>query len=80
MAGISVQVETVSNTDPCQLSPEEEQVRELEVLAVKEAEAHQFQEALELLNQGVSIAPGYASVYNNRAQVKFSKNQTPTCM
>lgn len=70
VSGIPTGVEVDAGSDnPHQLSPEEEKVKELELLAVKKAEAHQLEEALELLNQGVSLAPGYASVYNNRAQV-----------
>lgn len=68
-----------ASSDSYQLSPVEEQVRELELLAVKTAEAHQFQEALELLNQGVFRAPEYASVYNNRAQVN-SLSPFPCCL
>ena len=42
----------------------------LEVEAVRAAEGGSLGDALELLNQAVSVAPNYASPYNNRAQVQ----------
>ncbi len=41
----------------------------LELQAVKVAEGGDLVGALELLNEAVTEVPGYASVYNNRAQV-----------
>ena len=44
-------------------------VKELEVAAVKKAEEGDLGAALVQLNQAVELAPNYASLYNNRAQV-----------
>ena len=79
VVGAQAQVETDASSDSYQFSPEEQQAKELELLAVKKAEAHQLEEALELLNQGVSVAPGYASVYNNRAQVSKKASTISIC-
>ena len=42
----------------------------LEVEAVRAAEGGSLGDALELLNQAVTVAPNYASPYNKRAQVR----------
>ena len=42
----------------------------LEVEAVRAAEGGSLGDALELLNQAVTVAPNYAFPYNNRAQVR----------
>ena len=46
--------------------------KELEVAAVRAAEGGNVGDALELLNLAATEAPEYASVYNNRAQVRCS--------
>ena len=45
------------------------EVREREVRAVRAAEEGRLDEALQLLNEAVAMAPDSASIYNNRAQV-----------
>src|SRR5438105_4289155 len=45
------------------------QLRSLEVLAIRAAEANDAAKALSLLSQAISQEPKYASAYNNRAQV-----------
>jgi hypothetical protein len=42
----------------------------LEVEAVRAAEGGSLGDVLELLNQAITVAPNYASPYNNRAQVR----------
>ena len=44
-------------------------MREKEGKAVRAAEEGRLDEALQLLNEAVAMAPDSASVYNNRAQV-----------
>lgn len=50
-------------------SPPSPAVKELEISAVGKAEEGDLEAALSLLNQAVGLAPSYASLYNNRAQV-----------
>ena len=54
-----------------ELTEEEKRAKDLELQAVKVADGDNSRlgEALELLNRAVAEAPGYASAYNNRAQV-----------
>ena len=56
-------------------SEEIKRAKVLEVQAVRTAESGNLSEALQLLNQAVIEAPNYASVYNNRAQVKSNMCQ-----
>ena len=51
-------------------SEEVKRAKLLEVEAVKAAEGGSLGDALELLNQAITVAPNYASPYNNRAQVR----------
>ena len=51
-------------------SEEVKRAKLLEVEAVRAAEGGSLGDALELLNQAVTVAPNYASPYNNRAQVR----------
>ncbi len=51
----------------------------LELQAVKVAEGGNLVNALELLNNAVTEVPGYASVYNNRAQV-YKWSGTSSCV
>ena len=53
-----------------ELSEAVREAKRLEVEAVKEAEASRLDQALQLLDQAVAMAPEYPSVYNNRAQVR----------
>ena len=53
-----------------QQQPAPREVREREVRAVQAAEEGRLDEALQLLNEAVAMAPDSASVYNNRAQVR----------
>lgn len=54
--------------------------KELELEAVKAAESGRLDEALQLLNRAVEVAPGYASPYNNRAQVYQLQKQVELAM
>ena len=54
--------------------------KELELEAVKAAESGRLPDALELLNRAVEVAPGYASPYNNRAQVYQLQKQVELAM
>ena len=47
---------------------EVKEAKRLELEGVKNAEAGQVQIAMEMFGQAISIAPGHASSYNNRAQ------------
>jgi hypothetical protein len=51
-------------------SEEVKRAKLLEVEAVRAAEGGSLGDALELLNQAITVAPNYASPYNNRAQVR----------
>ena len=51
----------------------EKKARELEMLAVKNAEEGNIDSALNCLNEAVNLTPQSASVYNNRAQVLLLK-------
>ena len=51
-------------------SEEVKRAKLLEVEAVRAAEGGSLGDALELLNQAVTVAPNYASPFNNRAQVR----------
>ena len=51
-------------------SEEVKRAKLLEVEAVRAAEGGSLGDALELLNQAVTVAPNFASPYNNRAQVR----------
>ena len=51
-------------------SEEVKRAKMLEVEAVRAAEGGSLGDALEILNQAVTVAPNYASPYNNRAQVR----------
>ena len=51
-------------------SEEVKRAKLLEVEAVRVAEGGSLGDALELLNQAITVAPNYASPYNNRAQVR----------
>ena len=53
----------------CEESEEVKRAKVLEVEAVRAAEGGSLGDALELLNQAVTVAPNHASAYNNRAQV-----------
>ena len=55
-------------------SEEVKRAKLLEVEAVRAAEGGSLGDALELLNQAVTVAPNYASPYNNRAQVRERDN------
>jgi len=46
------------------------EAKRLEVEAVQEAESGRLDQALQLLERAVAMAPEYPSVYNNRAQVR----------
>ena len=54
----------------CEESEEVRHAKLLEVQAVKVAESGNLGDALELLTKTISEVPNYASVYNNRAQVR----------
>ncbi|CAI8037346.1 Tetratricopeptide repeat protein 36 [Geodia barretti] len=58
-----------------QQQPAPREVREREVRAVQAAEEGRLDEALQLLNEAVAMAPDSASVYNNRAQVYQLRQQ-----
>eukprot|EP00123_Amoebidium_parasiticum_P004094 comp15381_c0_seq1/m.12302 comp15381_c0_seq1/g.12302 ORF comp15381_c0_seq1/g.12302 comp15381_c0_seq1/m.12302 type:complete len:195 (-) comp15381_c0_seq1:234-818(-) len=59
-----------SQTEHRELSEVEKKAAGFEILAIKEAEGGKLDEAVRLLNEAISIAPEYASPYNNRAQVR----------
>ncbi|XP_045609957.1 tetratricopeptide repeat protein 36 homolog [Procambarus clarkii] len=50
------------------ISPENEEAKDLEVKGVKAAEAGNVEAAVGFFNQAIEIAPARASGYNNRAQ------------
>ena len=56
-------------------SEEVKRAKLLEVEAVKAAEGGSLGDALELLNQAITVAPNYASPYNNRAQVRGGRKR-----
>ena len=56
-------------------SEEVKRAKLLEVEAVKAAEGGSLGDALELLNQAITVAPNYASPYNNRAQVRRGRER-----
>ncbi len=51
------------------VSVEVTQAKQLEVDAVRAAENGKLDDALDILNRAIAIAPDYPSPYNNRAQV-----------
>ena len=56
--------------------PAPREVREKEAAAVRAAEEGRLDEALQLLDDAVAMAPDSASVYNNRAQVFDTHTQS----
>ena len=56
-------------------SEEVKHAKLLEVEAVRAAEGGSLGDALELLNQAITVAPNYASSYNNRAQVERERER-----
>ena len=50
--------------------PNLHEIKALETAAVKLAEGGNLTEALNALNKVITLSPNYASVYNNRAQVR----------
>ncbi|KAF2893708.1 hypothetical protein ILUMI_12465 [Ignelater luminosus] len=50
-------------------TPETEKSKELEVEGVRKAEDSKLDEAINLINAAIRIAPNRASPYNNRAQI-----------
>ena len=56
-------------------SEEVKRAKLLEVEAVRAAEEGSLGDALELLNQAVTVAPNFASPYNNRAQVREKEGE-----
>ena len=57
----------------------EKKAKELEILAVQNAEEGNVDAALNHLNEAVECCPASASVYNNRAQVLLLKGKYFVC-
>ena len=51
--------------------PNLHEIKALETAAVKLAEGDDLTGALDALNEVITLSPNYASVYNNRAQVRM---------
>eukprot|EP00794_Sanderia_malayensis_P015252 gene15251-16826_t len=49
------------------------QVKELEIEGVKEAEAGNLEKSLQIFNNAINLAPSYAATFNNRAQLHRMK-------
>ena len=52
------------------MTPSVVRAKEIELEAVQTAENGDLDRSLELLKEAMEIAPNYASLYNNRAQVR----------
>lgn len=69
-AGLQLDSEE-ANDEHTSSTPPTPAVKEMEIAAVRKAEEGDLEAALAQLNQAVQLAPSYASLYNNRAQVSI---------
>ena len=59
----------IANGDAEELTPSVLEAKQIELEAVKTAESGNLDGSLDMLTRAIEIAPNYASLYNNRAQV-----------
>jgi tetratricopeptide (TPR) repeat protein len=64
----------IANGDAEELTPSVLEAKQIELEAVKTAESGNLDGSLDMLTRAIEIAPNYASLYNNRAQVYRLKN------
>lgn len=63
-------LEVTENVEDIEETTEENlTLKNIEMMAIKKAEECNFEDAINILNNGIKIAPNKASFYNNRAQI-----------